>query len=160
MIVNESNMNFIIDEDNCYRIENDYFYNDISSKYGVKDVDFILLKENKIIFIEAKTSAPRDLSEYNKDIKTKFIDSLMTFIAVLYKKQNTTPSNISNSLNKTTHLSKSIKFILIIKNIEKRHLAPIKDNLNRILKKEKRIFAIESIIVLNENMAKSKSFVE
>jgi len=75
MIKYESGMNFILDN-YSYVMEDDIFYKKMSSKFGTKDVDFIIKRGNKLLFIEAKTSSPKELEDYITEIVIKFIDSL------------------------------------------------------------------------------------
>ena len=158
MMINESSMSFILPE-NSYRIDQDNFYNSKLLK-GVKDCDFIMYKDNQLLFLEAKTSAPRDLKEYIEEITQKFRDSLLIYIAVIFNRKNTQSNIISNELSKKHLLKKPIKFILVIKNITKQHVIPIKDKLNIELRQFNRTFSIEeNIIVINEVQARSKGLV-
>ena len=67
----ESEMVFPIDNVSTYIMEDDSFYKKLSSKYGTKDVDFIIKKNETLFFIEAKTSSPKELDKYINDIATK-----------------------------------------------------------------------------------------
>ena len=58
MTFNESNMRFQYDDENIYRIENA----DIITKIeGCKACEFIALKDDKILVVEAKSSSPKML---------------------------------------------------------------------------------------------------
>jgi len=158
MIVNESSMDFILSE-NTYKIDQDYFYNSKLLK-GVKDCDFIMYKENQLLFLEAKTNAPKQLDEYIVEISQKFRDSLLVYIAVIFNRKNTQSTIISKELNKTHLLKINIKLVLVIKNIAKQYLVPIRDALNKELRCFNSAFSIEeNVIVLNEEQARSKGLV-
>jgi|GEM_PF-3475083 len=49
MIKVESEMNFTFDNEFSYILEDDSFYNKLSSKYQTKDVDFIIYKNHVTI---------------------------------------------------------------------------------------------------------------
>jgi len=156
----ESEMKFITD-DYSYIMEDDSFYKQMSSKYGSKDVDFIIKRDNKLLFIEAKKSSPKKLEEYINEIVTKFTDSLIIFIRILFDRKNTKSIIITEQMNQTGHLKNDIQFILIIKDAEKSHLIPIRIALHNKLRKLIQMFSIENnVIVINENQAVSKNFLE
>ncbi len=156
----ESEMKFITD-DCTYIMEDDSFYKKMSSKYGTKDVDFIIKRDNKLLFIEAKKSSPKELEKYIDEIVTKFTDSLIIFIGILFDRKNTKSIIITEQMNQTGHLKKDIQFILIIKNAEKYHLIPIRTALNNKLRKLIQMFSIENnVFVMNESQAISKKILE
>jgi len=160
MIKNESGMNFILDN-YSYIMEDDIFYKKMSSKFGTKDVDFIIKRENKLLFIEAKTSSPKELEHYIYEIVIKYIDSLFIFTGIILNRKNTQSSIITPEMNKISHLKGSIQLVLIIKNIEKRHLIPIRDLLQNKLRKIIRMYSLESsVIVMNEAQSKNKNFIQ
>jgi len=131
MIKNESGMNFILDN-YSYVMEDDKFYEKMSSKFGTKDVDFIIKRGNKLLFVEAKTSSPqepKDYEDYITEIVGKFIDSLFIFTGIVLNRKNTQSSIITPEMNKVSHLKGSMQLVLIIKEAEKLHLRPIRDSL-------------------------------
>jgi len=160
MIKNESGMNFILDN-YSYIMEDDSFYKEMSSKFGTKDVDFIIKRDDKLLFIEAKTSSPRKLEEYIDEIVTKFIDSLFIFTGIVLNRKNTYSSIITPEMNKIRYLKGSIQLVLIIKNAEKSHLIPIRNSLQKKLRKIIQMYSLEtSVIVMNEAQSKIKNFIQ
>jgi len=160
MIKNESGMNFILDN-YSYIMEDDIFYKKMSSKFGTKDVDFIIKRGNKLLFMEAKTSSPQELESYITEIVVKYIDSLFIFTGIILDRENTKSSIITQEMNKISHLKGSIQLVLIIKNAEKRHLIPIRDSLQSKLRKIIKIYSLESsVIVMNEVQSKKKNFIQ
>ena len=160
MIRVESEMNFIVDE-YTYIMEDDGFYNSMSSKYATKDVDFIIKRGSKLLFVEAKSSSPKKLDKYIESLYIKFLDSLIIFTGVLLDRKKTKSTAITKEMKRITHLKGDIQLILIIKNAQKRHLSPIRDELNKKLRKLKIMFSLENdILVLNEAQAVSKGFLE
>ena len=153
----ESGMNFFINE-NTYILENDSFYNNISTPpYSTKDVDFIFKKANNLLLVEAKsTTHPTDLD----DIATKFIDSLQIYIAVILDKVFTKSTTISNKMKQIDNLKLDIKIILITKKIPEKYINSTKEELHKKLQKFIRIFAISSVSVMNEKQARSRHFIQ
>lgn len=160
MIKNESGMNFILDN-YSYIMEDDTFYKKMSSKFGTKDVDFIIKRGNKLLFVEAKTSSPQELEDYITEIVVKFIDSLFIFTGIVLNRKNTQPSIITPEMNKVSHLKGSMQLVLIIKNAEELHLRPIRDSLQSKLRKIIKMYSLESsVIVMNETQSKKKNFIQ
>lgn len=160
MIKYESEMNFILDN-NSYIMEDDTFYEKMSSKFGTKDVDFIIKRENKLLFIEAKTSSPMNLNNYTNDIVVKFIDSLYIFTGIILNRKNTQSTIITNEMNRISHIKGSMQLVLIIKNAEKSHLIPIRDLLQKKLRKIIKMYSLEtSVIVMNEAQSREKNFIQ
>lgn len=160
MIKYESGMNFILDN-YSYVMEDDTFYKKMSSKFGTKDVDFIIKRGNKLLFIEAKTGSPEELEVYITEIVVKFIDSLFIFTGIILNRKNTQSSIITPEMNKLSHLKGSMQLVLIIKNAEEIHLRPIRDSLQRKLRKIIKMYSLESnVIVMNEAQSKKKNFIQ
>ena len=75
----ESGMFFQTDESNSYYVEMSPAFNKIKAK-GVKICEYIELQEDKIVFVEAKTSAPNPHSEV-VDAKAKFEEYINSICA-------------------------------------------------------------------------------
>ena len=160
MIKYESGMNFILDN-YSYIMEDDSFYVHMSGDYGTKDVDFIIKRDNKLLFVEAKTSSPIELENYINEIVIKFIDSLFIFTGIILNRNNTQSSIITNEMNKISHLKGSMQLVLIIKNAEKPHLVPIRHLLQNKLQKTIKMYSLETtIIVMNEAQSRRKNFIQ
>lgn len=158
----ESNMNFIFDENIYYSIEEDNFYNKITSRYGAKVCDFIIKKEKDLLFIEAKSSAPKDKQELNiyiQEISQKFLDSILIYLGVVFERKNTISKNINNNMKNKKFLEGSIKLVIVINGLPKKSLQDIQNVFQKIMRKLVYIFSINSIIVMNNEQAKSKGLV-
>jgi len=159
----ESNMLFEYNDENVYCIEDDSFYTKITSKYGVKVCDFILLKDNNLIFIEAKSSIPKnnnDKEEFTLDIKKKFMDSLILYLGVINDRKNTISRIIHKNMKNSNLFKKKIKLLLIVNNVEKGNLETIRDYLSIKLRDFIYMFSIENILVINHEQAKSKGLIK
>ena len=160
---NESNMEFTFEKNSYYSVEEDIFYSKLTSKYGVKISDFIVLKNNTLIFIEAKSSAPKnveDLKSFCEDIYNKFLDTILVYVGVLNNRKNTISNNITNNMKNINVLKKEIKLMLIINGLEKKYLQDIQLVLEKSLRKLKYMFSIQSLILMNDIQAKSKGFIK
>jgi hypothetical protein len=158
VVIEESEMSFQFEDvDKVYQIEKDSFYKNRSSKYGEKDVDFIFLKDRQLFFIEAKKSVHQDLEKYITELSKKLIDSLNIYSAILSNKLES--REIPDTLNNLLNLRLKLKYIIIIKNVEKQSLPPIRDALNKKLKQFSTLFEI-SIFVFNQEQAISKGLVK
>jgi len=158
----ESNMLFCFEKNYYYSIEEDMFYKKITSRYQAKVCDFIVYKEREILFIEAKSSAPKnkeDLNNFAQDIYQKFLDSLLIFIATKNDRKNTYSKNMSENLKKVS-LKSDIKLVLIINNMAKKDLSFLKEFLSRKMRKFLYIFSISDIVVMNDLQAKSKNIIK
>lgn len=159
----ESNMLFEYNDENVYCIEDDSFYTKITSKYGVKVCDFILLKDNNLIFIEAKSYIPKnnnDKEEFTLDIKKKFMDSLILYLGVINDRKNTISRIIHKNMKNSNLFKKKIKLLLIVNNVEKGNLETIRDYLSIKLRDFIYMFSIENILVINHEQAKSKGLIK
>lgn len=162
LIKEESGMRFQFNEKYYYSIEEDSFYNKITSKHQAKICDFITIKNNELLLIEAKSSAPKnkeELTVYSNEIYKKFYDSLIIYIGVINDRKNTLSTTIGREMKDYKHIKKGIKLILIINNIPKNAIIEIKNVFEKVFRKLKYLFSIESIIVINDQQAKSKGFI-
>lgn len=158
----ESNMNFIFDDSYYYSIEEDGFYKKVTSKYGAKVCDFITYKNENLLFIEAKNSAPQskdELHAFANEVSQKFIDSIFIYIGVVYDRDNTPSNIITSQMNNRKLLESHIKLILVINGLPKKALQDIQNIFEKVIKKFKYIFSISSILILNNEQAKSKGMI-
>lgn len=158
----ESSMSFILDDDCTIFIEDNIKESKIEK---VKTVEFIYKKENKVSFVEAKTSFSKvtNKDDFNKnieDIIEKYISSLSLFHSALLGRF----SNLENlSPYKKVHC-KDYEYILflIIKNHKKEWLPPVHDKLKQSLKPLLEIWNIKdaNVKVLNEDVAREQGLIK
>ena len=153
-VITESGMDFVAD--NTFYIEKSDLYASLGA--GVRSVEFLRLKDGKLLFVEAKTSFPDPnnpsvenplnfQSEIDK-ICEKFIHSLNLFASVevgvngnMFDVGLTLPENIS------------LEFILVIKNHEIEWCKIVKAALNTNLPKYILKIWRPIIYVINEENA-------
>jgi len=154
-IITESGMNFIAD--NTFHIEKSDIYANI--KESIKTVEFIRAKDNKLLFIEAKSSFPKSESsaEFQSeidDIHNKFIHSLNLYASIVIgvNEQQLPPD--FNPANKI-----SLKFVLIINGFEQKWCIPVEKALTNQLRKSKCIAKIwkPTIFVINHETATKRA---
>jgi len=159
-IPNQSGMDFIAE--NSFHIEKANVYKNIGE--GVRSVEFIQIRNNKLYFVEAKTSFPNpnNPNEDNKvrfkneidDICEKFIHSLNLFASI---KMGVTEDCFHSELIKPEKVS--LIFLLVIKNHKFEWCRPIKGKLEEELPHYLKQIWKPSIYVLNHQKAIEQGFV-
>jgi hypothetical protein len=154
------------DEEKFYRIEDSPVRK--KSQNAGSSVDFLLIRKDTVIFIEAKSSA-RDNKENRRLLAKKFVHSLSLFISYIVglHQNNAKSQNDPSFLFIAIDLSKTkVKYIVVVNGLEKRHCAPFKASLNKYLDKLLNVHKIywklqhDYVFVLNEVMAKDFGIVE
>ncbi len=164
MIIEESGMLFgDFDPENLYYIEHEKKYTEIKVK-GVSSVEFILLRNEKLIFVEAKSSAPNPSGEKGKErfeefigeIGKKFVDSLAIFERTWIEKG--LPEKIENAEIKEC----SLIFVLVINGFEKEWLVPVRDGLQGIISSFRTMCILwqPKVVVINEKQAERKGLIK
>lgn len=170
VIINESDMRFgkYSEEDVFYIEKSDQYQNSLRGN-GVKSCEFILKKADTLYFVEAKSSCPNQITadsskekrekynEYIADIIDKMRHSLALYANILLKRHDAT--GIPNNFLETDLSAKQIKLVLVVKNAEEMWLIPLKEKLNKELKREAKIWKYTDFYVINEEQARKKCFV-
>ena len=170
VVINESGMCFgEYSEEDVFHIEKCGQYRNHLMPNGVKICEFILKKTNTLYFIEAKASCPNQITadsaeemrekynEYITDITDKMRHSLALYANILLKRHNT--DGIPNGFLETDLSAKQIKLVLVVKNAQDDWLIPLKEKLDKELKRESRIWNFTDFYVINEESARKKHFV-
>ena len=149
----ESGMTFSFEEDKMYRIEKSGLLADVQ----LKATECVVSISDKLVFVEAKTSAPRpqskeDFDVYIQDITDKFADSVKFLNAVMLRHQEEKlPKQIADKNLKEVKYS----FVLIIKKHELAWLPPVSDALKSSMRNVLNLWNVPdvSLKVMNERMA-------
>lgn len=158
----ESNMSFILDDDCTIFIEDNIKESKIEK---VKTVEFISKKENKVSFVEAKTSFSKvnNENDFNKNIENiieKYTTSLSLFHSALLGRF----SNLENLAPYKKEHCRKYEYILflIIKNHKKEWLPHVLNKLKQSLKPLLEIWNIKdaNVKVLNEEGARKQGLIE
>lgn len=161
--IQESKMLFgPYEEADIFKIETSSINQKAGEKIGI--VEFVLRRnENKILFIEAKSSSPREntskerYNEFISEITNKFLNSFELYQALLYGRYET-DEQIGKNLKELNWKVSEIKFVLIINGHAKEWLVPIREALIKNMRNFLSIWK-GAIIVLNEEMAKQKHLI-
>lgn len=166
----ESEMTFgEYDKDSFFRIEKCIQYTEKLKNSGVKICEFLLLKGNKLIFVEAKKSCPNSKNaeicesarirydKYIDDVVQKMRNSLSLYSGILLKRYTMQGMPINLCTNDISGLD--IVFLLIVKNADDGWLVPMRDDLSKRMRAEMNIWKIKHFFVINEVKAREKGWV-
>lgn len=161
-VITESEMDFIPDK--AFRIEKSTLYTNLGE--GIKSVEFIRIKEDNLLFVEARTSFPDpnnpdagNLTKFHsqiEDICEKFLHSLNLFSSVKVRvAENTLPEDF------ILPERISLVFILVLKSHDLRGCRRIKAKINSSLPPylkeiwKPKVYVINHQTAINRNLAVS-----
>ena len=166
IIIPESDMQFgKYKEKQIFQLEKSEQYTKKLRQQGVRCCEFILLRSNKLCFIEAKRSYPdpidgitKDEKKYYEEIKEiaeKIRHSLELFSNILLNRysQDGVPDEMKSAENL------EMRLILVIKNADKSWIIPLQDIFRKELNAEMRIWKIPDFIIMNEEQARKRHFI-
>jgi hypothetical protein len=158
-IITESGMDFIAD--NTFHIEKSDIYTKL--KDSIKTVEFIRAKENKLLFMEAKSSFPNPNNPESsakfqseiEDICNKFIHSLNLYASIAIG------VNIQPLPDFQPAIKVSLNFVLVFNNFEQKWCAPVEKALTNQLLKSECIAKIwkPTVLVINHKTAKEQNLI-
>jgi hypothetical protein len=165
----ESDMEFSFPEQDTFDIEQSDLYTALSKGNGIKACDFVFLQHaDTILLIEAKKSSPnpanpdspQKVAEYTHDIHFKMIHSLFLLLGMAglrsYHYSSTPPQWIAKAKDPTTRFIP----VLVVKSLQKEWLPPISDRLRKEFAGTRKAFNLEDLIVMNEDQARAKGFIQ
>lgn len=166
IIIPESDMEFgTYQEKQVFRIEESEQYMKKLRQQRVRCCEFILLRSNKLLFIEAKKSYPdpingiiKDENQYNTDIKEiveKMRHSLDLYANILLNRY--AQDGVSEEMKNIENLT--IRLVLVIKNADKSWIIPLQEKFRKELYPEMHIWKIQDFIILNEEQARKKRLI-
>ncbi len=166
IIIPESDMKFgTYQEKQVFRIEESEQYKKKLRQQRVRCCEFILLRSNKLLFIEAKKSYPdpingiiKDENQYNTEIKEiveKMRHSLDLYANILLNRYS--QDGVSEEMKNTENLT--IRLVLVIKNADKSWIIPLQEKFRKELYPEMHIWKIQDFIILNEEQARKKRLI-
>lgn len=170
IIIQESDMQFgKYKEQEVFQLEKSRQYMEKLRPNGVKSCEFILRRKNRLYFIEAKKSCPRQImadtpeekrkkyKEYVYDIVLKMRHSLSLYANILLERYVT--EGVPELLREKDLSQLEIRLVLVVKNAEKEWLVPFQDVFRNMLQDELKIWKIPSFSVINETTAREKHFI-
>ncbi|OAV67445.1 hypothetical protein Barb6XT_01476 [Bacteroidales bacterium Barb6XT] len=153
--LHHSGMDFIAD--NAFPIEESQAYKSVCD---VKSVEFVRIKKDKLLFVEAKTSianpenSPEPFREEIKKICDKYIHSLNLFSAIktgVYEDALPDGFEVANKV--------SIKFILVVRDHKSEWCRPIQLAIKQSLPKYFKNIWKPDVLVVNHDTAKKYSLI-
>lgn len=170
IVIPESDMLFgEYTEEQVFWLERSVQYTEKLMLNGIKCCEFILRRENKLYFVEAKSTCPRQITAktseekkekykaYIQDIVLKMKHSLTFYSAILLQRYRA--DGVSELLRQADMSDLQIILVLVVKNAEKEWLIPFQDVFKRELKNEIKIWKISDFVVINEATARNKHFI-
>lgn len=155
--IQESGMNFgPFAEDSVLKLEKSELYKSLGN--NIRSVEFIVYSgENRIIFIEAKSSSPKpqnniDFDRYITEIYKKFVHSVDLFFATLVNRKADKCAEMPGCFREADYSRADIKLILIINGHKTEWLHPIRDALQQRLRRQIKTWSLK-IAVMNYKLA-------
>lgn len=96
-------------------------------------------------------------NEYITDITDKMRHSLALYVNILLKRYDMV--GVPEALLETDLSGKNIKLVLVVKNAKTDWLIPLREKLNKALKREAKIWKNSDFYVINEEKARKQKFV-
>ncbi len=163
----ESDMTFgPYEKENVFYIEKCNQYIKLQP-HGIKTCEFILLRKNKIIIVEAKKSCPNysnsdktDFTKYVDDIVIKFRDTLSLITNIIlenYKQTGLSPLILKSFRSRL--MDKQICPVLVVKTAQPKWLVDYPDVFRQALKHEMKIWKMKDFYVVNESKAKEMQLI-
>lgn len=124
---------------------------------GIKKVEFALSqgKNKQIVFVEAKSSIPRETDAFFSAVKIKLVHSLTLWMLGLTRRHPELFGELPEGLNRRIDATRPLAFLLVIPGMPDHALAPATDKLRRTLDADLRLWNIpaQNVRVLNESKA-------
>lgn len=170
VVITESGMKFgEYTEEQIFHLEKSAQYTENLMPHGIKSCEFILRRKNRLYFVEAKSTCPKQITAetpeekkekyktYIQDIVLKMRHSLTLYSAILLRRYSA--DEVSELLRRANMSKLQIVLVLVVRNAEKEWLIPFQEVFRRELKDEMKIWKISSFMVINEATARDKQFV-
>ena len=158
----ESGMTFCYPDTDLFRIEESPTYESLGRK--VKICEAIVAKSGKVILIEAKSSfsKPGNKEDFRKnieDIYEKFLYSLLLYTGILIDRPYTKKTTISHKLSISAIKGSEIHCRLIIKGFKPEWLSPVNEAIQLRCHLLRRVFSIDSVLVIDDSRARKKGLI-
>lgn len=168
VVIRESEMQFgEYDKTQVFHMENSEQYTKKLRQNGIKSCEFVLMKGNKLYFVEAKKSCPNKIlaesskerkvkyNEFIQDIVTKMKHSLNLYANILLERYSI--DEVPDAMRNLKNLD--MRLVLIVKNAEIKWLMEYQNVFRKELQNEMRIWKIPDFMILNEDQARKKHFI-
>lgn len=153
--------------DRCFHVEKSPVYRQIEE--GVKIAEFLLCRHGAIPtvwIIEAKKSSPRQedqkkFEEFLQKIRDKLVNAFSLYMAVGLQRHDVPASSLPGRLRNIDFATTEFKFALVIKGHQNAWLPPLQDAISKVMRATVKTWGISpnSVIVMNDEMARSRGFI-
>lgn len=170
IVIHESDMTFgPFSDSDVFRMEHSGVYVSGFRQQGIKVCEFVLQRNGKIYFVEAKKSCPnhnnamtseekcKKYSEYIQDIPQKMRDSLNLYASILLNRNKA--QDFPENMNVGDLRDFQIRFVLVVKNAQTEWLKHYQEKFQEELRREMRVWGIPSFVILNEDSARKKGLL-
>lgn len=132
----------------------------ISLGEGVCKVEFVYHQKEteRVIFLEAKTSYPRQADDFLQEIKSKMLHSLTIWFATVGGRHAPIKQEMGATLQKHTMLTKPIHFVLVVPNMPNEHCVMASEKFRQCFNIERRLWNIRDSDIRVLNTEKAKKF--
>lgn len=155
----ESGMTFQYDSDDVFLPECSPAYKSLAEHNGIKSCDFVWYYKSRLLFIEVKTTAPKDLTTYLQEIHLKLIHTLLMFLGIIYGRPFSDKTTLPPNLLPLNIGGIAIVPVLIVKQHQKDWLGPLADKIRKYIRGTKKAYCMDDILVLNEDSARKRGFI-
>lgn len=159
----ESNMQFSFPDDDCFRIEHSPVHLELGE--GIKICEAIVRINDSIVFIEAKSSFPRPGSGGKFPLRVseaydKFLNSILIYLGLQTQRPYTNNQIPAANLRVANSSNLRIKCYYIIHGFQRDWLPPVNDAISVSLSKVKKTLLIDSIMVINDAIARQHRLIQ
>jgi hypothetical protein len=131
----------------------------------VSMVEFIVRKDsparNSIVFVEAKSSIPRQHDGFMNEIRVKMHHAITTWFAAVAGRHPKVLTSIPTKLNRVEHLKLPLECFLVIPGVPDTMLPQFSEKFRQTLVSERKLWSIPdvNIQVLNEQKAQKVGLI-
>jgi hypothetical protein len=161
MIIEESGMAFVLQEEHTYMIESQM--QSLEESYRGKPVEFVLWRRDALDLIEAKQSSPRpgnalDFDMFVDGIVEKFQDSWEFYTSRVLAKKEDVRSSLPPAFRTYVDTRQTVRFLLIINGHKTEWLSPIRDALKIRMARTVNWWNAD-VVVLNDDLARKYRYI-
>jgi len=124
----------------------------------ISKVEFVLVQDESILFVEAKSSMPKRLLDqeiFFEKIKKKMLHSLVVWFASIAGRHKAIKNELAASLQGANTLKKPISLILVVPKMPSMYSSPATDKFRKLLNIERKLWNIKETNIRVINMAQA-----
>lgn len=129
---------------------------------GIAKVEFVLRKDSAakqtIVFVEAKSSLPKDSTEFFDAIKKKMLYSLIIWFTAVAGRHANIKGELGVPLGVMSALKKQLVFVLVIPNMPTPYCIQASDKFRQAMNIERKLWNFRDVDVLVLNSEKAAEY--